>query len=63
MKKVNVSLDRVISAVEADENLGFCLSCGKEAYDVEPDARDLKCDFCGESDVYGAEECLVMLAA
>lgn len=58
----NLSLDQVMEAVEADEHLGFCLSCGEEASGVEPDARGYKCEACDEPKVYGAEEILVMFA-
>lgn len=56
----NLTLDQVLEAVEADDNLGFCLSCGGQAYSVEPDARKHKCETCGEYDVYGAEELMIM---
>ena len=59
----NVSLDRVMEAVQADDNLGFCLACGAEAYDVEPDARGYECEACGKPKVYGAQELLFMLAS
>lgn len=39
-----------------DENVGFCLNCGEEHLDIEPDARALWCDQCQRSEVYGAEE-------
>jgi len=57
-----VSIDQVMEAVEADDNLGFCLACGAEAYGVEPDARKYECEECGERRVYGAEELLLMMA-
>lgn len=50
-----------MSAVEADDNIGFCLACGEEAYGVEPDARRYECECCGERKVYGAEEVLMMI--
>jgi hypothetical protein len=59
----NVTLDRVLEALEADDNLGYCLACGAEAYGVEPDARGYTCDACGESQVHGAQELLFRLAA
>jgi hypothetical protein len=59
----NVTLDRVLEALEADDNLGYCLACGAEAYGVEPDAREYTCDACRESQVYGAQELLFRLAA
>ena len=59
----NVLLDRVMEAVQADDNLGFCVACGAEAYGVEPDARGYKCEACGKPKVYGAQELLFMLAS
>jgi len=58
-----VTLEQVLRAVEADDNLGFCLACGSEAYGVEPDARECTCETCGEPQVYGAEELLFRMAA
>lgn len=55
------SIDEILEAVEADDNLGFCLSCGQEAFGVEPDARGYECASCGEHKVYGAEELLMMV--
>ncbi len=49
-----------MAAVEEDDNLGFCLECGEEAYYVEPDAREYECESCQANRVYGAEELLVM---
>jgi hypothetical protein len=62
MAKINVSFDAVMAAVEADDNLGFCIACGDEAYGVEPDARNYECESCGKKKVYGAEELLIMMA-
>ena len=62
MAKINVSFDAVMAAVEADDNLGFCIACGEEAYGVEPDARRYECESCGKKKVYGAEELLIMMA-
>jgi hypothetical protein len=39
---------------------GFCLACGAMQEECEPDARQCKCDACGERHVYGAEEVLMM---
>jgi predicted RNA-binding Zn-ribbon protein involved in translation (DUF1610 family) len=58
---IKPSLDQVFEAVRADDNTGFCLSCGEEAYNVEPDARRYRCESCGEHKVYGAEEILIMM--
>lgn len=57
-----LNLDEVIEAVKRDDNSGFCLACGNEQMDCEPDLRDGTCDDCGENRVYGAEECLLLLA-
>ena len=54
------TLDQVMTAAEADDNLGFCLDCGEEHSNIEPDARRYKCEACGELRVYGAEEILIM---
>jgi hypothetical protein len=56
----NLTLEMVIEAVENDDNLGFCLQCGAERGQCEPDAREYKCEECGASKVYGAEEILIM---
>ncbi len=62
MAKAKVSLDQVMAAVEDDDNSGFCLACGEQAFGVEPDARKYVCESCGASKVYGAEELLMMMA-
>ncbi len=39
---------------------GFCTACAAEQSGCEPDAREYKCESCGEHSVYGAEELLIM---
>ena len=39
---------------------GFCLECSAMQECCEPDARKYRCDNCGKSEVYGAEELLLM---
>jgi hypothetical protein len=56
-----MTIEQVLAAVEADDNLGFCLGCGAEAHNVEPDARRLTCES-GKAMVYGSEEILLMVA-
>ena len=63
MVRKTVSQDEIIEAIEADDNLGFCVACGAQAYGVEPDAREYECENCGEMAVYGAEELLFYVAA
>ncbi len=58
----SITLQRVMRAVKADDYSGFCLACGKKQNNCEPDARDYKCNHCGENKVYGAEEILMMIA-
>lgn len=61
MKNTKPTLEMIIKAIEADDNLGFCISCGAEAFGVEPDARNYECGECGAKGVFGAEELLMML--
>ena len=60
MSKAPIHIDVIIEAVEADDNLGFCLACGAEAYGVEPDETKYECEECGSHEVYGAEALLIM---
>ena len=43
-----------------DEYGGICLSCHNRQYGVEPDAHGYCCEDCGEEQVFGVEELLVM---
>ena len=54
------SLEQVMTAVEADDNIGICRKCGYEHYGVEPDAENYECEDCGEKEVFGAEQLLIM---
>ena len=60
--KPKVTVEQILAAVEADCR-GFCLSCGAEAYGVEPDAREYVCESCGAARVFGAEELLLHVVA
>ena len=55
-----ITIEAVLEAAQADDNLGFCLYCGEQAMGVEPDARRYRCESCGAHSVYGAEELLIM---
>jgi hypothetical protein len=44
------------------DNPGFCLVCGCEAYSVEPDARNYKCESCDAKQVFGIEELIMYIA-
>lgn len=53
--------ERIVEAVQADDCLGFCLACGEEAGNLEPDAENYLCENCGERKVFGAEQILFLL--
>jgi len=59
-----ITQERIVAAVHSQrfglENPGFCIACGADHDGCEPDAREYKCDQCGERKVYGAEEVLMM---
>jgi ribosomal protein L37E len=57
-----LTLETIVNGVKADDYRGFCLACGAEAFNVEPDARDYKCETCGMLEVFGAEELLIRYA-
>jgi hypothetical protein len=44
-----------------DQSLGFCLQCGEEHSQIEPDAEGYDCQFydCGCPEVMGIENLLV----
>ena len=47
--------------VQLDADMaGFCLACGSEQGGCEPDARRYKCEACGERQVFGPHELLMM---
>jgi len=56
------TIDDVLMALEDDDNSGFCLECGEQAWNVEPDARGYECESCGAKAVHGAEDLLMMMA-
>jgi len=61
----SVTPQRVIDACEtyltSTDNPGFCIECGAEASDVDPDARRYECESCGSFAVFGAEELLLSI--
>lgn len=61
----SITTERVIEAVEEQMNSllnpGFCLACGEDADQCEPDAEDYPCQGCGENKVCGAAQVLFML--
>jgi hypothetical protein len=63
----SITQERVLEAVEQGmfdlENPGFCLACGEDASYIEPDAENYPCEICGENQVFGAEEVMIMTVA
>jgi len=60
----SITKSRIVRAIKSaqrhcDEYPGFCLNCGKKANNCEPDARDYRCEKCGQNRVFGAEEILM----
>lgn len=55
----SITRERVLQAVqdfiEHGDFPGFCLACGAEAANCEPDARGYECECCGAPAVTGAE--------
>ena len=56
----NVTVEMLMDAIDRQrfglDNPGFCMACGAEADGCEPDARNYRCECCGEREVFGAEE-------
>lgn len=51
----------VMLAVGEDDMTGWCLACGAQFQSgIEPDGRNFECEECGEKEVFGAEEILIM---
>lgn len=55
-----LNMDEVIAAAEEDDGTGFCRACGESQGGCEPDARNYQCESCGENEVFGAAELLLM---
>ena len=63
MKKyadVRFSWEEIHDVLASDEYLGFCLACQACADEVEPDAENYYCSNCGEREVFGAEQILIL---
>jgi len=60
----SITSDRIIDAVSRRDssldNPGFCVACGADADNCEPDARFYVCEVCGATAVFGAEELLLI---
>ncbi len=65
MVKIHKSLtaEVIIDAVERQneglDNPGFCIYCGEEDFESDPDTRKKECENCEKPGVYGAMELLL----
>jgi hypothetical protein len=58
---IEISESRIQAVMFGGEyGLGYCLACGAEHYECEPDARNYTCDDCGLEQVFGLEELIMM---
>lgn len=61
----SITSDRILEACERSQtsldNPGFCVACGEDADDCEPDAERYECEACGQRAVYGAEQLLFVI--
>ena len=59
----SLTLDRLEAAaresMSGTSSLGFCIACGAERDQTEPDAEAYLCDECETPTVYGAERLFV----
>lgn len=55
----DVTLGRVLEAVQADDLIGICIECGDESSPWEPDARKCTCESCGKDGIFGVDEMLL----
>ena len=54
-----IDFSQVEKALREDISAGWCISCGRQHEQVEPDAEDYRCEECGTRTVYGAEELIL----
>lgn len=61
----SITMEKLICAVKDEmfgtSNPGFCIVCGNQQDECEPDARNYECDECGRNQVFGAAELLMTL--
>ena len=60
MTKKEIDVELLLELAYADNCEGMCMACGEVTEGVEPDARKYKCEVCGEREVYGAQDALLM---
>lgn len=52
------SIDTLMEGTE--NGIGYCLACGEQNENIEPDARKYNCQCCNAPKVYGCEELMLM---
>lgn len=62
MAKIKIDMEELEEMMaEGTDGRGFCRSCGQESCNYcEPDARNYPCSHCGENEVFGFEELMLM---
>jgi len=58
----SITLHRVAKAIKANNDIGFCASCGEETHNCHQDARGNICEKCGKHEVFGADAMILLLA-
>ena len=53
-------IELLLDLAMADSNEGLCMACGEVQAGVEPDATKYECECCGEREVYGSQEGLLI---
>jgi len=49
-----ITLKRLNEVIEADQQIGFCLACGRQVHFISGNAKDCGCTHCGTFHVFGA---------
>lgn len=62
LEKITEIFEELVDLYESGENVGACTACGEIAYEIEPDARQYKCESCGALKVFGVEEILMAVS-
>jgi hypothetical protein len=62
----SITPERILGAVKSsmfdNEHIGFCVACGEEFTNIEPDLREGICKICKQPKVFGAESILPYLS-
>jgi len=62
----SLTLGKIVDRYESSETeleyIAFCIACGEEHWDIDPDAENYHCEHCEEFKVYGVEQLILLLA-